>query len=296
MGLKRLEHIDADVKQYLLGQLSDDEQARIEQRVFANDDSHEKLLAFEEDLIDAYVGGELSAEDRAKFEAHFLSSDRRVQKVATARALAAGIEAVAREAVHRLEGQPRRIGWLIAAAGLAIITVGWFAFRGDRAPSSSQPIGPSTATVQTPQPSVPPSTTADQSVKSTPETTAPSSKSPSSSTPPAVVALTLVPGASRDITGGTRLVIPTNTDSVLVDVRFEPADYRSYTAVLRTVNDRVVRTDVNLQPKAIGNQMSVTLRWPAARLDLDDYLLTLSGVRPTGEREEIADYYFRIVR
>jgi anti-sigma factor RsiW len=289
MGLNRLEHIDDDLKRYLLGELRDDEQASVEQRVFAGDDTHEELLAVEEDLIDAYVGGELSAEDRARFESHFLSSERRVQKVATARALAAGIEATVREAPHQTKWSGRN--WLIAAASLAIVAAGWLALRPDGDPRRNSRGGsPPPPVTSTPQQAVGPSPAPPSAEPSAPTTRATPSAAPS------VIALTLVPGSSRDMSTGVRLVIPPTADFVQVDCRFEPADFRTYEAVLRTVGDRMVMTDTKLRARAVGKQMSVTLRWPAARLDANDYILTLSGLQSTGELEEIADYYFRVVR
>src|SRR5688572_28098839 len=71
--------------EYLLGQLSEDEQAQIEQRYLADPDFHEEILAAERELIDRYVYGELA--NRELFETHFLSSPGRRQRVEFARAL-----------------------------------------------------------------------------------------------------------------------------------------------------------------------------------------------------------------
>ncbi len=78
---------------YLLGELSEEEGAQLEDEYFARDDFFEQLLAAEDDLIDSYVCGELSANKRARFEKHFLSTPRRRERVEFARGL---IKSVAR--------------------------------------------------------------------------------------------------------------------------------------------------------------------------------------------------------
>src|SRR5262245_6363851 len=73
---------------YLLGDVSPEEQIRVEDRAFADPDYLLALEATEVDLIDAYVHGELTAAERRGFERRFLVSPQRLKKVAFARDLA----------------------------------------------------------------------------------------------------------------------------------------------------------------------------------------------------------------
>src|SRR5215471_6783788 len=73
--------------QYLLGNLSEEEQVRIEDKAFADSNYMGALEAAEADLIDAYVRGELSEAERRKFEQRFLTSSDRRSKVEFARDL-----------------------------------------------------------------------------------------------------------------------------------------------------------------------------------------------------------------
>lgn len=66
---------------YLLGEASEQEQIRIEEEYFAVDDTFQLMLAAEDDLIDAYVSGELSPHERKLFEARFLTTPRRRQQI-----------------------------------------------------------------------------------------------------------------------------------------------------------------------------------------------------------------------
>src|SRR5262249_27845472 len=73
---------------YLLGDLTQEEQAQVEDRAFADSDYLLVLQSVEVDLIDAYVNGELSPAERRQFERQFLVSPERRRKVAFARDLA----------------------------------------------------------------------------------------------------------------------------------------------------------------------------------------------------------------
>ncbi len=66
---------------YLLGDLLEEEQEKIEDRYASDDSFYFKLLAIEDELIDSYVLGQISRDDRRKFEQAYLSSPYRLKKV-----------------------------------------------------------------------------------------------------------------------------------------------------------------------------------------------------------------------
>ena len=66
---------------YLLGELPEEELQRFERRYLKDDDLFQELNEIEDELIDDYVSGALSAERRAAFEKHFLGSSERRDKV-----------------------------------------------------------------------------------------------------------------------------------------------------------------------------------------------------------------------
>ncbi len=70
---------------YLLGDLNEDEQGRIEERYFADNDFYTQLLVAEDELIDSYVLAELSRDDRERFELVYLSNPHRLKKVESSR-------------------------------------------------------------------------------------------------------------------------------------------------------------------------------------------------------------------
>src|SRR6185369_11760694 len=76
------------ITQYLLGELREEQQVEIEDRAFSDQEFLGSITAVENDLIDEYVRGELSAADRRRFESRFLASESRRKRVEFAKALA----------------------------------------------------------------------------------------------------------------------------------------------------------------------------------------------------------------
>lgn len=73
---------------YLLGDLSEDEQDRLEVRYFAEPEYREAIRSVEDDLVDEYVRGELSPDEERRFADLFVASPERTRQIAFARALA----------------------------------------------------------------------------------------------------------------------------------------------------------------------------------------------------------------
>jgi hypothetical protein len=78
---------DELLARYHLGELSPGERDAVEDRYFADVAFHERVMAAEEELIDSYVRGELSTEQRKHFESWFLKSDDRREKLKFAKTL-----------------------------------------------------------------------------------------------------------------------------------------------------------------------------------------------------------------
>src|SRR5438034_3912187 len=79
---------DALIRKYLLGNISQEDQEQIEQRLLIDEEFSEKLSMTRIDMVDDYVAANLSTKEREEFEKHFLSTTEHVQMVEIARALA----------------------------------------------------------------------------------------------------------------------------------------------------------------------------------------------------------------
>ena len=65
---------------YLLGQLPEEEERPVAEECFMNAEAFEKLETIESELCDAYVGDQLTEEERKGFETNFLCTPERVEE------------------------------------------------------------------------------------------------------------------------------------------------------------------------------------------------------------------------
>jgi hypothetical protein len=75
------------MRRYFLGGLPQEERDHLEDRYLTDQEVFEELVATENDLIDAYVRGELSGEERQSFVLAYSSTPDRRERVEFARAL-----------------------------------------------------------------------------------------------------------------------------------------------------------------------------------------------------------------
>ena len=81
----------AAIRDYLLGQLPDHEQQKIEERLMLEDDLFQEFEVSTNELVEEYCAGELSPKERQWFESHFLASNDGKERHRLALALA-GLE------------------------------------------------------------------------------------------------------------------------------------------------------------------------------------------------------------
>jgi hypothetical protein len=77
-----------ELRAYLLGKCKEEtEKEKIEERLMLDEDYFQQLLLQEDELIEDYIDDELSADERKRFESHFLIPVERREKVKVARLL-----------------------------------------------------------------------------------------------------------------------------------------------------------------------------------------------------------------
>src|SRR5882724_9278922 len=129
------------IRRYLLGQLSDGAREEIEQDLLANEDLFQELLVSEDEIIDEYLGGKLSADERANFETHFLATPERREKLKFGRAFDRFLTSQVSEApARKLSPSRTQWGWaqaffssplrvaVLALVVLGIVVGGWRIF------------------------------------------------------------------------------------------------------------------------------------------------------------------------
>jgi hypothetical protein len=261
---------------YLLGRLSEQEEADLEGRYLSDDGLFEELLAVEADLRDAYERGELSRADRQAFEQRLLASSRHREKQAFARALCRyQTQARAPRPSNLLqtwklmfEGSYRAIIPAVSAALVVLIAGVWWAAH-KNAPRSGVGGGP---------PAV---------ADSSPQTQGSEGKT-----------LAVVLSGSLLRSGGPQLqevVITPDVNQVQLEARVK-ADFPGYEAVLQTAESKPVWKESNLKAQGAGDAGRVLLTLSSSQLPSGDYILTLRGLPTAGVPETVAEYAFRVRR
>jgi anti-sigma-K factor RskA len=79
--------IEDEIRRYLLGTLSEESRRGVEERLMTEEAFLEELTLAEGELVDDYVAGRLSPDERAAFERHFLSTEERRAQLRFTRAV-----------------------------------------------------------------------------------------------------------------------------------------------------------------------------------------------------------------
>jgi hypothetical protein len=80
-------HDQAQLREYLLGKLTEPEQEKIEERLMIEDDFFEEFEVSKDELVDEYCAGTLENAERQWFEEHFLVTEEGRQRRAFALAM-----------------------------------------------------------------------------------------------------------------------------------------------------------------------------------------------------------------
>lgn len=264
------------IRQYLLGQLPQEDSARLEERLLSDSDFFEELLIAEEELIDEYLGGDLSQAERPGFETHFLVAPERQGKLRFGRALhqymdaAASSELLKDYAAENLSDEnpdvakpPPKRGFsflpfsnplvsysLAAVAVLIIFAFSWVALKNVRTPLRN---------------------------------------------PGNVLAVALEPGLTRDSGEIKKFTNPPDSDTIRLQLALPDNQYQSYKAVLQNSNGDILLTKSNIKAQSANGH-------PALQVDLipnlippGDYRITVSGLTADGNSESVSSYSFRVL-
>jgi murein DD-endopeptidase MepM/ murein hydrolase activator NlpD len=314
---------EQNIRQYLLGELSEQEQVEIEDRAFDDQRVLEQILGVEQDLIDDYVSGDIPEERRQSFQQHFLASAERRKKIAFAKALAT----VVNEIPSPTTDVATTPTWLtklaafftspataysFAVASLLLLFVGSWLFI-DRIRLRSEIAQLRTAQEsQTAQNRQLEKDLANERLQNqelianrgtppqqtpTPEIQPQSTQQPTTPTSPVVVALSLLPGISRGSNSLPKLAIAKDVSLVRLQIGIDPHEsYRRYRVELRTENGRQVLAQGNLSARLGSHGQSIPLSVPASAIGTGRYELSLKGITESGTTEDVGFYYFDVVK
>ncbi len=279
----------ATARGYLLGELSDERSAVLEQAVLVDRDLLGLVEQVEHDLIDDYVDNRLPAADRVRFEQHYLVSAQHRDRVAVARALL---------------GQERNVT-IDAAPAPAVVTSGkdqWFARLAralgvrPRAPGWAATVvvlAIAGAVAVTQWRSAPPDRANVPAIATTPST--PDDRAPATERVAAPMRVAVVlPAISTRSRAETTPRVTVSSEVAFVDLLLEgtQSGLTAAAAEIRSVDDRVVWTGASAPPSLEYTAMphAALVSVPAGRVPPDDYILTMTG----DKQEVLGRYFFRV--
>src|SRR5690349_201083 len=109
---------DEILTRYLFGELSEPEQARLEERYFDDARAFEQLTRLEAELVDGYARGRLSPQVRERFERAYLADPNRRAHLRFGEALAAKLDQVAASRAADRAGASGASWWQRLASSL----------------------------------------------------------------------------------------------------------------------------------------------------------------------------------
>jgi len=326
---------DQVIVEYLLGSLPAAEAEAYDELSVADDEFATALSACEQDLVDAYVGRELSGSVLERFESYYLASPLRREKLEFAQALKGwveksdGIQALAVERTERTEkvrpagklsafrvffAQRPALQWGVACAAMVLLLCGgWFVFdnarlrrqasqaqaRHDELLQREQQLQKELEGQRSSNAATEQELASLRAERERLEQELKKAQQGSAGSTPgeqSVVSLVLAPPLRG--AGQIRTVsIAPETKLVAVALQLEAADYPAYrVALIDPSTRRNLWHSGDLKAIAKGERNAVAVSFSAALLKSQNYILRVSGVQTTGESEIISDYPFKAVK
>jgi hypothetical protein len=306
---------------YLLGELSEQEQATLEEKYFRDPEVFNQVLQVESELVDAYARGTLSAEMREQFENSYLQHPSRRRRVEFAKALTTRIDekeklrtpvasAQSTSGVSWWQslfatargGTPKLRFAMAMVAVLMVLSVAWIVVNNLRQQHQSTPIQAqrqSDERHQQEQSGQPPQQTPKQDQErhtaQVPPPTLQPSPSPVTKSAPPIVSLAITVGGVRSSgSGPTQIFIPAETTHAQILLNLKDDSYPLYRVSLEKIGGQKIFTKTNKRPLATKAGARFVFTVPARKLTSGDYALTLTGITAQGEVDDLSKSLFRV--
>ncbi len=316
---------DQQIAQYLLGSSTDAE--RLDELSFTDDEFAARLQSVENDLVDAYVRGELSGQALENFNLHYLSSPHRRNKVQ----IAGGLKDVLNRPVapeHSAVVESPRSLWAairqyflvpklglqtgLAAALLVILAAAtWLAVINSRLRQQANQSQTELVNLQRRERELHEQVASQRSADSEKtkeltdlreqiaelqrKTSEPQREQPA---PPrkssSIVSFALAPqmrGAGQIST----IAVPEDADYVSLQLDLETGNYAAFRSELKTQpGNQIVWRSGKLRASDAGTSKVVAVRLPASLLKAQRYIVELSGISSDGKAEVVGRYLFEV--
>jgi hypothetical protein len=298
------------LKRYMLGELDQEEQQRLEREIMTDNHTFEQLSVAEDELVEEYLEGSLSAREREKFEKHFLSTPERRQELKLAKALRRYVAEKKSESKvpfweslqALLRTQPAFLKHALSAVlVLAVVGGAWSARQARRSSQEIAQIRDQQATSQEQMQDLQRQLGDQRSrnlqlAEELQRQEEQRSKTGLTAVPrPSLVSLALSLGRVRDTGSPKTPVLPLSASPIPLQLQLSENLYPSYRAVLQDAKGSEVWILNQLRAQRSGADIVVVFTLPT-ELPPDDYSVKLSGMNSQGDFEDIGKYYFRVPR
>jgi hypothetical protein len=305
---------------YLLGDLAEEEQQRVERMFLGDDQQYERLLALEDELFYDYTQGKLSQRERARFEERFLSSEPNRKRVALASAFAHKIsESEQAETANSLDFRRQslksyfsvrsiRLGFSLASLAVLSLVSIWLAVGTMRLRNEFDRFRAARLIQEDrlQQHASEERARADElnlKLKRELDENAILKKELNEIQPPSgqqrqnlstVLSIALSPSIIRDRGPGMKkLQIPPGVRLLKLQLNLKgEVDYKFYQAILLTADGAEIWSQNRLTAKPAGSGKAVVFSLPSRLLIEGDYELRLKGYASDGSSSETGDYYY----
>lgn len=297
------------LRRYVLGELSDDERVAIEQRYFSDQHVFDQLVRIETELVDDYVRGRLSATNRSSFERSYLQNPDRVQRVKFAAALATRIDRNNAAAIgeQSSDGFLKRFAHWVRSGSpnpafalmslLLVAGVVWLFIEQRRDKLALQQARIAQQTEEQRLRELEQLLTNEQQRANDLSAELDAARKQQSVAPEPGIATLLLSIAGVRGTGQatpSTLIIPSGSNRVRILLDASELDYADYRAALNAVDGREVFSWAHLKPTKRKSIERFSFELPPTKLDNGDYVLTLRGVTPNGEIDDLNKSVFRV--
>jgi hypothetical protein len=305
------------IRRYLLGDLPEEDRLEVETLLLEDGAAFDQVASVEDELIDEYVRGGLSASERSNLESGFLSSrqgalladlSRNLDLYASRRSSGGWRSLLRNRLLVPLQEKIAVPRYTLALASLAILLIfgglGWYIGRIQNrsvANIAEQELREQLTREQARGDELSGKLAREQQLRTSAEQELAALRSgnrndlPESPHADETLIALLSPGSTRG--QGTRNKVDLKDSTVRVSLQLDLAgdSHDSYQVSINDGHVQQVLAD-GLHGKRVGGRNVVTVNLPASRLVPGDYAIVLSGQGPNGQYEPAETYSFKVVR
>jgi len=296
------------MRRYLLGDVTDQERAELEERYVHEAGVFEELIAAENELIDLHARGRLAGDERARFESHYLNTPEGRESAALGRALAEYISAIDQNFLPQQLEAKRSLTPNIFASGLiirvaAVAAVLLVAVAAWEVIGTNRTLRRQIQELQQAQVSL--SRQNQDLLQQLARANAGTGSSGASGTQQVahptegganIVQVALVADFVRGGAPQTEVAILPNTTAVNFQINLRAADYIAYDARIETPEGTNIWRKAGLHARMSSKDVkTIFLNVPATVLQKGHFILNLSGTKPDGSTQEVNSYSFHVI-